>query len=82
MNIRFTQLVELKMMRFFQVSKLVHNPFLVFTQKDNELHVLTIDNADSLLAFPDDTPVMVQWPGKYRSDFFQFEVGDFRKWKS
>lgn len=41
--------------------------------------VKVVSNKDSLLRYPDETKVMGQWRGEWRSDFFQFTVGDVRK---
>jgi hypothetical protein len=46
---------------------------------DSVTEVRIIDNKEELLALPDETPVMSQWSGQWRSDFFHFTVGDFRK---
>ena len=58
--------------------KLQHTPFLAFLIKGDTVHVEIVDSKDSLLDYPDSTPVMVQWAGKWRSDFFHFTVGDVR----
>lgn len=63
-----------------ECKRLQHNPFLVFLVKDKKVTVVIIDRADELLAHPPETKVMAQWGGKYRSDFFQFTVGDFQKY--
>jgi hypothetical protein len=57
-----------------------HHPFLVFVEDGDALLVKIIDSPKFLLTYPDQTPVMVQWAGKWRSDFFQFQVGDFRQY--
>jgi hypothetical protein len=62
----------------FSMSKLNQTPFLVFVISDNTVEVSIVDSADQLLLLPDDTPVMGQWRGEWRSDFFQFKVGDYR----
>lgn len=62
----------------FSGAKLNHTPFLVFSEKDDVIHVHIVESADRLLEFPDETPVMGQWQGNFRSDFFQFTVGDYR----
>lgn len=68
---------------FFEISgnfsgvKLNHTPFLVFSEEDDVIRVHIVDSADQLLKFPDETPVMGQWQGNFRSDFFQFTVGDY-----
>jgi len=62
----------------FSGAKLTHTPFLVFREDEGEIHVHIVDSTEQLLAFRDETPVMAQWKGEYRSDFFQFTVGDYR----
>lgn len=62
----------------FSGDKLLHTPFLVFLEEEDTIHVKLIDSAEQLLSFPDETPVMGQWQGNYRSDFFQFTVSDYR----
>ena len=69
---------------YFQLSgclefkKLNHTPFLAFVCQDSSVIVRIIESADALLALPDGTPVMGQWRGEWRSDFFQFTVGQMR----
>lgn len=60
-------------------KKLNHTPLLVFEVDDNTVEVRILDRADKLLEYPDDTKVMGQWRGEWRSDFFQFTVGQFRE---
>ncbi len=62
----------------FSGGKLLHTPFLVFLEEEDTVRVKIVDNAEELLSFPDETPVMGQWQGNFRSDFFQFTVGDYR----
>jgi hypothetical protein len=62
----------------FTGTKLTHTPFLVFREEEGAIRVYIVDSADQLLSFSDETPVMGQWQGNYRSDFFQFTVGDYR----
>jgi hypothetical protein len=63
-------------------KKLVHTPAIAFLVEEidgtTEVHVNTYSNPKDLLRLPDETPVMMQWSGKWRSDFFQFTVGDYR----
>ena len=59
-------------------KKRTHTPFLVFVESDGDVEVKIVDSPIGLLGFPDETKVMAQWPGKWRSDFFQFTVGQFR----
>lgn len=61
-------------------KKLTHTPFLVFKVFADTVEVKIVDNAKTLLEYPDDTHVMAQWKGQWRSDFFQFKVGDFRRY--
>jgi hypothetical protein len=61
-------------------KKLTHAPFLVFLIARDVVEVVIVDNARKLLEYPDETQVMAQWMGQWRSDFFQFKVGDFRKY--
>ena len=60
-------------------TRLTHTPFLVFETKGLEVNVHTIDRATKLSKFPPETPVMVQWEGEWRSDFFRMSVGDILK---
>lgn len=69
---------------YFQLSgireytDLRHTPFLVFAEKGNVIEVQIVRSATQLLDYPDHTKAMGQWKGKWRSDFFQFTVGQFR----
>lgn len=62
----------------FDGQRLLHTPFLAFIERADGIHVQIIDNVDQLLTLSDETPVMGQWQGDYRSDFFQFTVGEYR----
>jgi len=61
-------------------KKLTHAPFLVFLLSENTVEVTIVDNAKKLLEHSDETHVMAQWSGQWRSDFFQFKVGDLRRY--
>jgi hypothetical protein len=61
-------------------KKLTHTPFIVFQELDDSIVVVLAKNKDDLLAFPDETKVMVQWQGNWRSDFFHLTVGDVREY--
>ena len=63
----------------FQYSKLHHTPFLAFIESDDAIQVRIVYSAKELLTLPDDTPVMGQWKGEWNSDYFQFTVGQYRK---
>lgn len=74
---------------FFRLSgvltykSLPHTPFLAFVTdaQVNTVTVRIVDSAEELLSLPDDTPVMCQWRGQWRSDFFQMTVEDVRRAK-
>ena len=61
-------------------KKLVHSPFLVFLISGDSVEVRIVDNPKALLDFADGTQVMAQWKGQWRSDYFHFKVGDFRRY--
>ena len=63
-----------------ELKKLTHTPFLVFIVAGDTVEVRIIDNAKNLLELADEIQVMGQWKGQYRSDFFQFQVRDFRRY--
>ncbi len=42
--------------------------------------VRIIDKPVELLALADETPAMGQWRSEWRSDFFQFTVGQYRQY--
>jgi hypothetical protein len=62
----------------FTAERLNHTPLIVFITSDDSIQVRLLDHVHDLLALPDDTPVMGQWRGAMRSDFFQFTVGQYR----
>lgn len=61
-----------------EVTSLPHNPFLAFIASHGKVEVKIVERPSDLLSFPDDTPVMSQWSGKWRSDFFQFSVKELK----
>lgn len=63
----------------FESEQLAHTPFLVFLVEGDTVTVRIVDKPSKLLALPDDTSVMSQWRGAWRSDFFQFSVGQYRR---
>ena len=67
-----------KLSDVFTAERLNHTPLIVFIATEDTVQVHLLDHAHELLAFPDDTPVMGQWRGIMRSDFFQFTVGQYR----
>lgn len=62
------------------IGKNTHTPFIVFVEKNNNIEVVIVDKAIDLLDYPDNYKIMSQWAGKWRSDFFQYTVGDVRKY--
>ena len=67
-----------KLSDVFTAERLNHTPLIVFIATADVLQVRLLDHASELLSFPDVTPVMGQWRGTMRSDFFQFTVGQYR----
>ena len=70
---------------FFELSgiiahdRLPHTPFVVFRVVGTCVNVVLEFSAQELVErHPDDTPVMIQWPGRWRSDYFKMTVGDVR----
>ena len=69
---------------FFRLSdirsckKLIRTPALAFVEDEDGVVVQIVQDPRKLLDLPDDTGVMMQWSGTWRSDFFQFTVGDLR----
>lgn len=58
---------------------LPHTPFLALITAPGSVTVQRVSSAAALVgAFPDETRVLVQWPGKSRSDFFETSVGAVR----
>ena len=64
----------------FESERLTHTPLLVFITEQDAVTVRIVDKPADLLSFPDETPVMGQWTGQWRSDFFQFTVGQYRQY--
>lgn len=62
------------------IQPLAHSPFLVFEREPGTVRVLVVHSTSELEAFPADTLVLTQWPGKQRSDWFWFLVEDYRAW--
>jgi len=67
--------------------KLTQHPFLVFVtgrslNKVNYVKVVIVNKATDFITvhkdIPDDTEVMVQWQGQWKSDFMQTSVGEIR----
>ena len=64
----------------FDSERLNHTPLLVFVASEDTVKVHIVDKPTELLSFDDATPVMGQWRGEWRSDFFQFTVGQYRRY--
>lgn len=64
----------------FDCEQLNHTPFLAFIVSNEIVKVRIIDKPHELLSLDDTTPVMGQWRGEWRSDFFQFTVGQYRQY--
>ena len=58
--------------------RLTHTPVLAFVISDEAVTIKVYDRARDALDLPDETPLMVQWPGQWRSDWFQLTVGELR----
>ena len=63
----------------FHGGPLNHTPLLVFVAKEDTVEIRIVHMPSELLSFPDETPVMGQWRGEWRSDYFQFMVGQYRQ---
>jgi hypothetical protein len=59
-------------------QRLTHTPILAFPVTNDAVKVEVYDKARDALTLPDNTPLMVQWPGQWRSDWFQLTVGELR----
>jgi hypothetical protein len=56
-----------------------HTPFLAFVVKDQRVIVNIFKSARQMVSdLTPETPVMVQWAGRWRSDFFKMTVGDIK----
>ena len=64
-------------------AKLAHHPFLAFIQEgDGAVHVRRIDTAADVVRLPEETPLLIQWPGQWRSDYFKLTAGDVARARS
>lgn len=64
----------------FEAERLNHTPLLVFSTEEDSVRVTIVDDSRELLSMDDSTQVMGQWRGEWRSDFFQFTVGQYRQY--
>ncbi len=67
-----------KLSGVFDSEKLNHTPLLAFIASEDTIRVRIIHKPIELLSLDDETPAMGQWRGEWRSDFFQFTVGQYR----
>jgi hypothetical protein len=65
-----------------ETKRLNHHPLLIFMVTGATVRVVIESDPRRLLEYPADTRVMAQWGGQWRSDFFQFTVGQFRDYVS
>lgn len=68
-----------KLSGILDYEDLNHTPLLVFILSEDIVKVRIVHKPPELLSLNDDIQVMGQWRGEWRSDFFQFTVGQFRK---
>lgn len=59
-----------------EFKRLEHTPFLAFIERDGDVYVEIVDSARKAALLPADTKLMVQWQGRWRSDYFQMTAGD------
>lgn len=64
----------------FDYEELNHTPLLVFIPSENTVKVRIVHKPIELLSLSDELQVMGQWRGEWRSDFFQFTIGQFIKY--
>lgn len=78
----FFNLGPLSDLRFGRDINLNQTPLLLFLIKDDKV-IIRVEYRPLRvirdLDIPDSTKVMSQWPGMWRSDFFQYCVGDLRQ---
>src|SRR5262252_9295565 len=66
-----------KLSDILQHKNLSHTPFLAFVADGETVTVRLVSSADELVeSYAAETPVMIQWAGKWRSDFFRMTVAD------
>lgn len=60
-------------------KKLLQNPFIVFRRQTDRTVVEIVESPEELVKLPMKTKVMAQWPGKKKSEFVRFTVGQLRR---
>jgi hypothetical protein len=69
-------------------GELTHNLILAFVCDGGEVEVKVLGSPLEACYLPDATPIMAQWPGQWKSDWFQGTVGELKRamenagWKS
>lgn len=69
-----------KLSGVLEYEQLNDTPFLAFIASEETVTVRIIEKPFELLHLSDETPVMGQWRGEWRNDFFQFTVGQYRQY--
>jgi len=59
-------------------GKLTKTPLLAFIISEDTVKIEVITNPGLTLDLPDDTKMMGQWEGEWRSDFFKFSAGELK----
>jgi len=62
-------------------NKREHCPFIVFSEKDEVIKVKLYKEIRLLIksSLSEDTRIMVQWQGNWRSDFFHFNLKELKE---
>ena len=60
-------------------AKLNHTPFIAIFGGPDAIMVAVIDSAKKAAALPEETVLLVQWKGEYRSDFFRTTAGEVKR---
>jgi hypothetical protein len=54
------------------------HPFLALTPTQEGVKIEVMESLAQVLRLPDSTEILVQWPGRWSSDFFHLTVGELR----
>lgn len=60
-----------------QWAKLTLTPLVAFIPVEGGIEVRIIEEVNEVFALDPATPMMVSWPGKWKSDFFHFTAGEW-----
>jgi hypothetical protein len=66
----------------FELDDIGHTPFLAFIATEDSVEVRIVSNCIELFKLPDETPVMAQWRGEWRSDFSNSKLATAESFKS